>query len=205
MRRAAWGHPSAAWPTSSRANHRPDPAPAFSRPAIGFPAAVGYVAARLPVPPVKSPPQRRLVDRLRQIALFELGGLLLITPPFMWLSGVGLEHSLGLLASAALVAALWNAAYNIGFDRVEGHLTGRTADRRPWRLRVIHAIGFELGLLLLTLPLVMAWTGLGWLAALLADLALAAAYVVYAFAFNLAYDRAFPICAAPATGPAPPD
>ena len=95
------------------------------------------------MPPVKSPPQRRLVDRLRQIALFELGGLLLITPPFMWLSGVGLEHSLGLLASAALVAALWNAAYNIGFDRVEGHLTGRTADRRPWRLRVIHAIGFE--------------------------------------------------------------
>ncbi len=139
------------------------------------------------------PPQRRFADRVRQIALFEVGGLLLITPPFMWASGVGFEHSIGLLASAALVAAVWNAAYNVCFDFVEGRMTGRTADQRPWRLRALHAVGFELGLLLLTLPLVMVWTGLDWRAALLADLALAAAYVVYAFAFNLAYDRAFPI------------
>ena len=39
----------------------------------------------------------------------------------------------------------------------------------------------------------MAWTGMGWLEALVADIALAAAYVAYAFIFNLAYDRCFPI------------
>jgi len=125
--------------------------------------------------------------------MFEVGGLLLITPPFVWLSGVPLLDSLGLLAVIALIAAVWNALYNTAFDWVEGRLTGRTADRRPAPLRVAHAAGFEGGLLLVSLPVVMAWTGMGWLQALLADVGLAAAYVAYAYVFNLGYDRVFPI------------
>lgn len=138
---------------------------------------------------------RSLPDRLRQITLFEVGGLVLITPPFAWLSGVPIGDSLGLLAVAALIAAIWNACYNTTFDWIEGRLTGRPADRRPWLGRILHAIGFEGGLLLLTLPVVIAWTGMDWRTALVADIGLAAAYVVYAFVFNLAYDRAFPIIA----------
>ena len=63
-----------------------------------------------------SPKLRSLPDRIRQIALFELGGLLLITPPFMWLSGVTLRDSIGMLASIAVIAALWNGTYNTCFD-----------------------------------------------------------------------------------------
>ena len=70
-----------------------------------------------------SPQLRSLPDRIRQVALFELGGLLLITPPFIWLSGMHAGESLLLLALVALLAALWNAAYNTGFDWLEG---------RPW-------------------------------------------------------------------------
>lgn len=125
--------------------------------------------------------------------LFEIGGLVLITPPFAWLSGVPIADSLGLLAIAALIAALWNAVYNTAFDWVEGRITGRTADRRPFALRALQALGFEGGLLLMTLPVIMAWTGMGWLEALVADLGLATAYVIYAFVFNLGYDRIFPI------------
>lgn len=139
------------------------------------------------------PPLRSLPDRVRQILLFEVGGLLIVTPPFMWLSGVALGDSVGLLASMAVIAGLWNAVYNVTFDRIEGALTGRTADRRPLLLRIVQATGFEGGLLLVSLPVVMAWTGMGWMAALVADLGLALAYLGYAFVFNLAYDRAFPI------------
>ena len=39
----------------------------------------------------------------------------------------------------------------------------------------------------------MAWTAMDWRDALLADLGLAAAYVAYAYVFNLGYDRLFPI------------
>ena len=139
------------------------------------------------------PKLRTPLDRLRQVLMFEAGGLLLITPPFVWLSGVPLFDSFGLLAAIAVIAAVWNVTYNTAFDRVEGRLTGRTSDLRPALLRVAHATGFELGLLSISLPVVMVWTGMGWLQALLADLGLAAAYVVYAYVFNLGYDRVFPI------------
>lgn len=145
------------------------------------------------------PRLRSLPDRLRQIALFEIGGLLLITPPFAWLSGVPATESLGLLAVLALMAAVWNGAYNTTFDWFEGRLTGRTADRRPFRLRCLHAVGFETGLLLMTLPVIVWWTGMGWVDALVADIGLAVSYTVYALVFNLGYDRIFPI--APAVRP----
>lgn len=139
------------------------------------------------------PKLRSLGDRIRQIALFELGGLVLITPPFAWISGVPLRESIGMLALLALIAAIWNGCYNTGFDWVEGRLTGRTADRRPFRLRCLHALGFETGLLMLTLPVIMWWTGMGWLEALIADIGLAITYTAYALLFNMGYDRIFPI------------
>ena len=106
-------------------------------------------------------------------------------------NGIGIAH--GGYAATILDAALWNAVYNTAFDWVEGRLTGRTADLRPYLWRVVHACGFEGGLVLMSLPIVMWWTGMSWLEALLADIALALAYVAYAFVFNLAYDRVFPI------------
>ena len=136
---------------------------------------------------------RSAIDRVRQVLLFEIGGLVLITPPFVWLTGVSPLESLGLLAVIAAVAAVWNALYNTSFDWVEGRMTGRTSDQRPVPLRIVHAVGFEGGLLLASLPVVMAWTGMGWLEALLADIGLAAAYVIYAYVFNLGYDRVFPV------------
>jgi len=146
---------------------------------------------------VSTPPLRSLPDRIRQIALFEIGGLLVISPAFAWLGGVPLVDSLGMLAVIALIAAIWNGGYNTGFDWLEGRLTGRSADRRPWTVRIGHALGFELGLLLMTLPVVMQWTGLGWLEALVADIGLVITYIVYAFLFNIAYDRLFPIAELP--------
>lgn len=140
-----------------------------------------------------APKLRTLPDRIRQVALFELGGLVLITPPFAWLSGVPVADSLGLLALVALMAAVWNAAYNTAFDWLDGRLSGRRADQRPWVWRAVHALGFEGGLLILSLPVIMVLTGMNWREALLADIALALTYVVYAFFFNLAYDRVFPI------------
>ncbi len=140
-----------------------------------------------------APALRSLPDRLRQIVLFEVGGLLLITPPFAWASGVPASESLGLLAVLAAIAALWNGAYNTAFDWIEGRRTGRTADRRPFAVRCLHACGFEGGLLLLTLPVIVWWTALPWIDALIADIGLALAYTAYALVFNLGYDRLFPI------------
>lgn len=141
----------------------------------------------------KPPPLRSIWDRVRQITLFEVGGLLIISPPFAWASGVPMVDSAALLAVIAFIAAVWNAIYNTSFDWIEGRATGRTADRRPVRLRVLHAIGFEAGILASSLPLIIWWTDLEWTEALIANISLAIAYTAYAFVFNLAYDRYFPI------------
>ena len=120
-------------------------------------------------PTPAQPQQRSALDRARQVLLFEAGGLLLVTPPFAWLSNSPMERAFVLLAISAVIAALWNAVYNTAFDWLEGRYTGRTADKRPWWMRVFHAIGFEGGLLLMTLPLIMKVTGMGWQAALMAE------------------------------------
>lgn len=144
-------------------------------------------------PATRAAPLRTLADRVRQVALFEVFGLVLITPGFSWASGTPLLDSVGLLAVLALVAALWNGLYCTAFDRLEWRLARRQADRRPTVWRIVHALGFEGGLLVLTLPIIVAWTGLAWWPALVADIGLALTYTAYAYLFNLAYDRVFPI------------
>lgn len=143
--------------------------------------------------PPASVPLRSLTDRIRQVLLFEIIGLAIMTPLFAWGSDEPLTTSAGLMAAMAAVAALWNGLYSSAFDWLEARLAGRQADHRPTILRLIHATGFELGLMLATLPLIVLMTRLGWLEALAADLAMAAAYTAYAYVFNLIYDRIFPI------------
>jgi len=145
--------------------------------------------------PQSSPlvPLRTFADRARQVILFEVVGLILFAPLFALASGEAFFSSALLLFVLSLVAMLWNALYCELFDRTERRFAHRPADKRPFRLRLIHAIGFESGLILLTLPIIMWWTGMGFWLALLADLGLAFAYVCYAYVYNLAYDRLFPI------------
>ena len=68
---------------------------------------------------------------------------------------------------------------------LQGHKVGYLADQ-VFRYDPNHY-------LLMTLPLIMWWTGMGWVEALIADIGLAIAYTAYAFLFNLGYDRVFPI------------
>ena len=147
--------------------------------------------------PSASPPLRSWLDRARQVLLFELGGVMLVTPLFSWASGVPGQQALVLIVGLAAIAAIWNGVFNTGFDWLEGRLTGKPADQRPWPMRIVQACCFELGLFVLTLPLVVYWTHLSWVEAALADIGLAIAYTVYAFIFNLLYDRLFPIAPRP--------
>lgn len=138
-------------------------------------------------------PMRSLVDRIRQIALFEVIGLLLITPLFAWATTQPLWPSLGLMVLLAAIASVWNGLFGWSFDSIEIRLVGRKADIRPPLWRALHALLFELGLTILTLPVLMFYTGMGLWPALTADIGLAITYTCYAYVFNWAYDQLFPI------------
>ena len=76
---------------------------------------------------------RSLPDRLRQIVLYEIGGMGLISPIFAVAVDISPAKSLGLLAALALIVALWNALYSTAFDWAEAAVTGRSADSRSRR------------------------------------------------------------------------
>ena len=88
-------------------------------------------------------------------------------------------------------AAVWNYVYNLGFDRILKRLTGSVHKRM--RVRVLHALLFEGGLVVMLVPLIAWWLDISLWEALVADIALVVFYVVFAFVYNLAYDHIFPI------------
>jgi uncharacterized membrane protein len=138
-------------------------------------------------------PLRSLLDRLRQIALYEIGGLALISPLFAFGAGISPASSIGLLAALSLIIGTWNGVYSTAFDWCERAITGQSADRRSLLARVAHAVFLEAGAVVFTTPLIAAWTDVSWKAAFIEDIGLTVVYVAYAFVFGLLYDSVFPI------------
>lgn len=134
---------------------------------------------------------RTVPDRIRHALSFEILGLLLVTP----LGALVFQHPMADIGVIALVGAtaatVWNYVYNLGFDHALKRLTGRVGKTMP--VRVLHAALFELGLLALLLPFVMAYLDVGLWEALAMDIGFALFYMGYAFVFNLGYDRLFPV------------
>ena len=134
---------------------------------------------------------RKTADRIRHAISFELIGLLIITPLGALVLGLPLTDIGVVTLVSATIATLWNYAYNLLFDHALLRLTGRLA-KTLWT-RVIHAVVFEAGLLAILMPFIAWYLQVSLMQAFLLDLSFSAFYLVYAFAFNWAYDWMFPI------------
>ncbi len=130
-------------------------------------------------------------DRIRHAVSFEIIGLALITPLSAWAFGQPM-HEIGVVAVvSAGLATFWNYAFNLAFDRSMLRLFGHV--RKSLRTRILHALLFEAGLLVVLMPFIAWYLGISLVEAFLMDLSFAAFYVVYAFVFNWAYDSIFPV------------
>jgi len=134
---------------------------------------------------------RTTVDRIRHAVSFEVIGIIIATPLAAFAFHLPGGDSAVVVVASATVAMLWNYIYNLGFDHLMQRLTGGTAKTTP--IRVAHAVLFELGLLMIMLPLVAWYLQISIWQALIMDIALAVFYMAYAFVFNWAYDRVFPL------------
>lgn len=128
--------------------------------------------------------------RLVHMTLFEVFGILMVTPLFAWGFGHKLAEIFWLSVTLATVAMLWNFLYNIVFDKTEAWLEGKRFERSV-RTRVIHAVGFEFSLLVVSLPIVMHALGIGLVAALIMDFGFILFYLIYVFIFNLCFDKVY--------------
>ena len=130
-------------------------------------------------------------DRIRHALSFEIIGLALVIPLGALVFGMPMSD-IGIVGVvSATVATAWNYLYNLSFDHILQRLRGTTLKTTP--IRVAHAVLFELGLLIVLMPFIAWYLGIGIIHALIMDVSFALFYVVYAFVFNWAYDAIFPL------------
>lgn len=122
------------------------------------------------------------------ISLYEMVAIALAGWGLMLMSGHSLLDSGALAIATSSVAVVWNLVFNTYFERWEARqtTTGRSVKRR-----VLHAVSFEIGLIVMLVPLIAWWLGVSLWQALVMDLALVVFFLVYTFAFNWAFDEVF--------------
>ena len=130
-------------------------------------------------------PPKSLLERLLHALCFEIVAVVLCAPALAWIMGKPLLHMGVLTAAISLVAMVWNVIYNALFDRAE---RARGWERTP-KVRALHAIGFEVGLVLAVVPMA-AWSlSISLWDAFLLDIGLLLFFLPYTYLYNLGYDR----------------
>lgn len=100
---------------------------------------------------------------------------------------------------ASTIAIIWNLVYNMAFEAWESR---RAVKGRSLAIRVLHAVGFEGGLVLMLVPTIAFMLGISLVEAFLLDLGLIVFFLFYTFLFNLAFDRVFGLPASARAVPA---
>ena len=134
---------------------------------------------------------RSIADRVRHALAFEIIGLVIFIPLFSWLLQKNVSEMGVLGVVSAFTATSWNFIYNWGFDLAMLRWAGTL--HKTVAMRVLHSVLFEAGLIVLLIPFIAWYLDISLWAALLMDIAIVVFYLVYAFFFNIAYDRVFPI------------
>lgn len=122
------------------------------------------------------------------VVLYEFISLILISVAFYLYSDKDAAHS-GMLGVFTVVAAIvWNLLYNSLFEIWESKQVVRG---RGLARRVAHAVGFELGLVAITLPMFAWWLELSLLDAFLLDAGLTLFFMFFTFVYSWCFDRVF--------------
>ena len=129
---------------------------------------------------------KTLRERIVHAVLYEVCAMAMLVPLGSWLANADMAHMgmLGLMMST--IAMLWNMLFNALFERLER----RYHWRRTPAVRSLHAIGFEGGMLLLTLPVIAWWLECSLWQALVMDIGVLLFFLPYTYVFNWSYDHA---------------
>ena len=126
--------------------------------------------------------------RLVYVALYEGIAIALTSVGIATMSGQGASKSTALAVISSAIAVVWNMSFNYGFEAWEARQPERY---RSTLRRIAYAIGFEGGLTIVLVPLFAWWLDVSWWEALVLDAALLLFFLMYTFAFNLAFDKLF--------------
>lgn len=126
--------------------------------------------------------------KLVYVISFEIIAIAISSTLLQLLSGSSAVSSGAAAVGASALALAWNFVYNTLFEAWERRQAKK--GRSLWR-RAAHAVGFEVGLVVMLVPL-FAWIlGVTLLQALALNLGMILFFLAYTFLFNLAFDRLF--------------
>ena len=124
--------------------------------------------------------KRRLIHALS----YELILLVIIALALSLIFKMPLEVTGSLGVVMAVTSVLWNMLFNHFFEKIEAC----RQLKRTVKVRILHAIGFEGGLMLATIPMVAYAMQMSLPEAFLLDLSLSLCILVYTFIFQWCYD-----------------
>lgn len=124
-------------------------------------------------------------ERMFHAILFEILAILISIFAVKLISTHSTKQTTVVIVAISVIAIFWNMIFNWVFDC----FFTEPRETRTVKLRIFHAILFEGGLLIFTIPLIVYFLKINWLDAFIMDIGLTLLILVYTFFFNLAYDH----------------
>lgn len=110
------------------------------------------------------------------------------TMVFFIILGYDVFHVAWFSILISLIAVTWNFIWNTIFEAIEkkANWKGRSVGNR-----IVHALGFEGGLLVIIVPLMAWWLDITFPEAFLMELGLLTFFLLFTYVYNYAFDRVF--------------
>lgn len=127
---------------------------------------------------------KSITERIFQAVGFELLAILICTPLLAWLMKKPMLEMGAVTVLIAMLALGWNVVFNRYFDRV---LARMNVAHNAW-VRVVHALLFEGGLIVMGVPLIAWWLSVSLWQAFLLDIGVLLFFLPYTYVYHWAYD-----------------
>ena len=124
--------------------------------------------------------KRRLIHAIS----YEVILLVIIAIALSFIFSMPLEVTGILGVIMAIISVIWNMIFNHYFEKVEHKYQWK----RTIPVRILHAVGFEGGLMLATIPIIAYMMKMSFIDALILDFGLTMCILVYTFIFQWCYD-----------------
>ena len=124
--------------------------------------------------------KRRLIHAIS----YEVILLVIIAIALSFIFSMPLEITGVLGVIMAVISVIWNMIFNHYFEKIEF----KYQLERTIPVRIMHAIGFEGGLMLATIPIIAYMMNMSFIEALILDFGLTMCILVYTFIFQWCYD-----------------
>ncbi|MCO7188627.1 MULTISPECIES: PACE efflux transporter [unclassified Pseudoalteromonas] len=127
-------------------------------------------------------------ERIIHALFYEIFALLSISLLLKPLFQLEMSESLTIGLAFSIYAVVWNLIFNYVFDTYLLKHHPKQLTQRSLKIRIIHALGFEGSMLVLTLPMLAWWLNVSMFEALRLELFLVIYITLYTFVYNYLYD-----------------